>query len=102
MFTLYFNNFKFPILDYNQININYFVENKIISNDPNFDEWFNQRHKNIQFLIKKRLDQIAKEYVEEYIKNNDAGLILVTHEHELANRCDKVYKLEDLTLQEIK
>ena len=38
----------------------------------------------------------------KYIKNNDAGLILVTHEHELANRCDKVYKLEDLTLQEIK
>lgn len=37
-----------------------------------------------------------------YIKNNDAGLILVTHEHELANRCDKVYKLEDLILQEIK
>lgn len=29
----YFNNFKFPILDYNQININHFVENKIISND---------------------------------------------------------------------
>ena len=38
----------------------------------------------------------------KYIKNNDAGLILATHEHELANRCDKVYKLEDLTLQEIK
>ena len=37
-----------------------------------------------------------------YVKNNDAGLILVTHEHELANRCDKVYKLEDLTLQELK
>ena len=37
-----------------------------------------------------------------YIKNNNAGLILVTHEHELAMRCDKVYKLEDLTLQEIK
>ena len=37
-----------------------------------------------------------------YIKSSDAGLILVTHEHELANRCDKVYKLEDLTLQELK
>ena len=37
-----------------------------------------------------------------YIKNNNAGLILVTHEHELANRCDKVFKLEDLTLQELK
>ena len=38
----------------------------------------------------------------EYIKNNDAGLILVTHEYELAMRCDKVYKLEELKLQEIK
>lgn len=37
-----------------------------------------------------------------YIKNNDAGLILVTHENELAMRCDKVYKLEQLKLQEIK
>mgnify|MGYP003607310990 FL=1 len=37
-----------------------------------------------------------------YIKNNDAGLILVTHENELAMRCDKVYKLEELKLQELK
>jgi len=37
-----------------------------------------------------------------YIKNNDAGLILVTHENELAMKCDKVYKLEELKLQELK
>jgi putative ABC transport system ATP-binding protein len=37
-----------------------------------------------------------------YIKNNNAGLILVTHENELAMKCDKVYKLEELRLQEIK
>lgn len=37
-----------------------------------------------------------------YIKDNDAGLILVTHENELAMRCDKVFKLVDLQLQEIK
>ena len=37
-----------------------------------------------------------------YIKNNEAGLILVTHENELAMRCDKVYKLEELKLQELK
>ncbi|APW64963.1 ABC transporter ATP-binding protein [Poseidonibacter parvus] len=37
-----------------------------------------------------------------YIKNNDAGLILVTHESDLAYQCDKVYKLEDLVLQELK
>ncbi|QKE25341.1 ABC transporter, ATP-binding protein [Arcobacter aquimarinus] len=37
-----------------------------------------------------------------YIENNNAGLILVTHENELAMKCNKVYKLEDLKLQEIK
>ena len=38
----------------------------------------------------------------KYLKNNDESLMLVTHEHELANKCDKVYKLEELKLQEIK
>lgn len=38
----------------------------------------------------------------EYIDKNKAGMILVTHENELAMRCDKVYKLVDLQLQEIK
>ncbi|WP_418180224.1 ABC transporter ATP-binding protein [Aliarcobacter lanthieri] len=37
----------------------------------------------------------------EYIKNYDAGLILVTHEHELAFKCDRVFKLEELSLREI-
>ncbi len=37
-----------------------------------------------------------------YIKDNNAGLILVTHENDLAMQCDKVYKLEDLKLQELK
>lgn len=37
-----------------------------------------------------------------YIKNNDAGLILVTHENEIAMECDKVYKLVDTKLQELK
>ena len=37
-----------------------------------------------------------------YIKDNNAGLILVTHENDLAMQCDKVYKLEDLKLQALK
>ena len=37
-----------------------------------------------------------------YIKENDAGLILVTHEEDLAFKCDKVYKLVDLKLVELK
>jgi len=38
----------------------------------------------------------------EYIKSNGAGLVLVTHEEDIAFKCDKVYKLVDLELQEIK
>ncbi|MGM0518037.1 MAG: ABC transporter ATP-binding protein [Campylobacterota bacterium] len=37
-----------------------------------------------------------------YVKENNAGLILVTHENELAMMCDRVYKLEDYKLQELK
>ncbi|PZP12585.1 MAG: ABC transporter ATP-binding protein [Aliarcobacter butzleri] len=37
-----------------------------------------------------------------YIKKNNAGLILVTHENELALRCDKVYKLDNLELKDMK
>ena len=52
--------------------------------------------------LNKDTANIVMNTLFNYIRNNDAGLILVTHEHELANRCDKVYKLVDLTLQEIK
>jgi putative ABC transport system ATP-binding protein len=34
----------------------------------------------------------------EYINNQDAGMILVTHDNSLANMCDKVYKLENKKL----
>ncbi len=40
--------------------------------------------------------------LHEYIKKNDSGMILVTHENELAMQCDKVYKLENLHLKELK
>ncbi len=52
--------------------------------------------------LDKETANIVIETLFNYIKNNNAGLILVTHENELAMRCDKVYKLEDLKLQEIK
>ncbi|PLY14461.1 MAG: ABC transporter ATP-binding protein [Sulfurimonas sp.] len=43
------------------------------------------------------LDKItANEVMEiffEYIKKHDAGMILVTHDEDIAHRCDKVYKL---------
>jgi len=52
------------------------------------------------------LDKItAHEVMElffEYIKNVNAGLVLVTHEEDLAFRCDKVYKLENRELKRLK
>lgn len=37
-----------------------------------------------------------------YIKNNQAGMIIVTHENDIAMQCDKVYELVDLELKVIK
>lgn len=34
----------------------------------------------------------------DYIKNNDAALFLVTHDLDLAKKCDIAYRLENLTL----
>jgi len=52
------------------------------------------------------LDKItAHEVMElffEYIQKNEAGLILITHDEELAHRCDKVYKLENRELLRVK
>jgi len=38
----------------------------------------------------------------DYVKENDAGLIMVTHEDEIANKCDRVYKLNEYKLEQIK
>ena len=38
----------------------------------------------------------------EYIQENNAGIILVTHDEELANKCKRVYRLEDKELKVIK
>lgn len=37
-----------------------------------------------------------------YVEQNSAALVLVTHEHELAFNCNRVFKLEQLSLKEIK
>lgn len=37
-----------------------------------------------------------------YIKNNNAGMIIVTHENEIAMQCDRVFELKDLELRVIK
>ncbi len=38
----------------------------------------------------------------EYCRDKNAGMILVTHDENLAHRCQKVYKLEDRKLQQVK
>ena len=47
----------------------------------------------------------AKEVMDiffKYLKTYDAGMILVTHDEELAMRCDKVYRLESKHLESVK
>ena len=38
----------------------------------------------------------------DYVKSNDAGLIIVTHEEEIAYKCDKIYKLNEYKLEQLK
>ena len=50
-------------------------------------------------------DKTAKEVMNmlfEYLSLNNAGMILVTHDNELAHRCDIVYKLENKKLIKLK
>ncbi|PUE67592.1 ABC transporter ATP-binding protein [Arcobacter lacus] len=52
--------------------------------------------------LDKETANIVMNTLFNYIKKNNAGLILVTHENELALRCDKVYKLDNLELKDIR
>lgn len=52
-------------------------------------------------LDKKTANDVMKLFFD-YCQNNDAGMIMVTHDNELANMCKKVYKLEDKKLIQIK
>lgn len=51
--------------------------------------------------LDKNTANIVMNTLFEYIKNNNAALVLVTHEDDLAFKCDRVFKLEDLSLKEI-
>lgn len=51
--------------------------------------------------LDKDTANIVMDVLFSYIKKNKAALILVTHENDLALRCNKAYKLEDLKLEEL-
>ena len=39
--------------------------------------------------------------LEEYCNNNNACLVMVTHDEEIAKKCDTLYKLQDYGLRTI-
>jgi len=49
-------------------------------------------------LDKETADEVMKLFFE-YCETEDAGMILVTHDDNLAHKCDKVYKLENKKLR---
>ena len=51
-------------------------------------------------LDKETANEVMKLFFE-YCQNENAGMILVTHDNALAHMCDKVYKLENKVLHEI-
>ncbi|AXH14229.1 ABC transporter ATP-binding protein [Malaciobacter mytili] len=52
--------------------------------------------------LDKETSLLVMDALFNYIKENNAGLILVTHEENLAKRCNKTYKVVDLKLEEIR
>ena len=50
--------------------------------------------------LDKETAKLVMDVLLEYVKENDAGLVLVTHDENLAARCDSVYKVEDNALKE--
>jgi putative ABC transport system ATP-binding protein len=52
-------------------------------------------------LDKETADEVMKLFFE-YCVTQDAGIILVTHDNDLAHQCDRVYKLENKQLHQIK
>ncbi len=48
--------------------------------------------------LDKETAQTVMELFFEYIRRHDAGMVLVTHDEELAYRCEEVYRLEEKQL----
>lgn len=51
--------------------------------------------------LDKETAELVMDVLLDYIKETDAGLILVTHDESMATLCDAVYRLEDKGLKEV-
>lgn len=51
--------------------------------------------------LDKETAKLVMDVLLEYIKKENAGLILVTHDEEMAQLCDKSFKLEQQALKEM-
>jgi len=50
--------------------------------------------------LDKETANLVMDVLGEYVAQNDAALMLVTHDDEMAARCQKVYRLKEKRLQE--
>ena len=51
--------------------------------------------------LDKETANLVMDVLLEYIRRENAGLLLVTHDEEMASRCDESYRLEDKKLERI-
>ena len=51
--------------------------------------------------LDKETASLVMDVLIDYVKQNEAGLLLVTHDEYMAQRCDTIYRLEDKTLKEV-
>jgi len=52
--------------------------------------------------LDKETAQLVMDVLLEYVKEHNAGLILVTHDEEMASLCNKAYRLEQKELSELR
>jgi len=51
--------------------------------------------------LDKETADLVMDVLLDYVKENEAGLVLVTHDESMSSRCEKQYRLEDQVLKEI-
>jgi len=48
--------------------------------------------------LDKETADLVMDVLLEYVEKNNAGLLLVTHDEQMASRCDRVYQLKEKVL----